>query len=45
MAFAESHGSAKLKCFAEGFVRCCEEGDFEAIPDEEPHVPEKRALY
>ena len=35
----------KLKCFAEGFVRCCEEGDFEAIPDEEPHVPEKRTLY
>lgn len=24
----------KLKCIAEGFVRCCEEGDFEAIPDE-----------
>ena len=21
----------KLKCYAEGFVRCCEEGDFEAI--------------
>ncbi len=21
----------KLKCFAEGFVRCCEEGDFETI--------------
>jgi AcrR family transcriptional regulator len=24
----------KLKCYAEGFVRCCEEGDFEAIPAE-----------
>lgn len=28
----------KLKCYAEGFVRCCEEGDFEAIP--EPLPPE-----
>ena len=25
----------KLKCFAEGFVRCCEEGDFEAIENKE----------
>ncbi len=22
----------QLKCFTEGFVRCCEEGDFEQIP-------------
>ena len=26
----------KLKCYGEGFVRCCEEGDFEAIPTEKP---------
>ena len=36
----------KLKCYAEGFVRCCEEGDFETIskaeaPKEEP----KKTLY
>ena len=36
----------KLKCYAEGFVRCCEEGDFEAIPDEEPPSSEKKkTLY
>jgi hypothetical protein len=38
----------KLKCFAEGFVRCCEEGDFEAIPEENqpPKEEEKRkTLY
>lgn len=38
----------KLKCYAEGFVRCCEEGDFEAIPEAtpstEPPTPKKR-LY
>jgi hypothetical protein len=33
----------KLKCFAEGFVRCCEEGDFEAIPEEnKPPKEEKK---
>ena len=25
------HHWDRLKCYAEGFVRCCEEGDFEAI--------------
>ena len=25
----------RLKCYAEGFVRCCEEGDFEAIENAE----------
>ena len=32
----------KLKCVAEGFVRCCEEGDFEAIPEED-QPPKKEA--
>lgn len=39
----------KLKCYAEGFVRCCEEGDFEkmkAAQEEEPAKPEpRRTLY
>ncbi len=26
----------KLKCYAEGFVRCCEEGDFEGLQEEPP---------
>jgi transcriptional regulator with XRE-family HTH domain len=35
-----------LKSIAEGFVRCCEEGDFEAIPKEGPPAPEtKKTLY
>ena len=29
----------KLKCYAEGFVRCCEEGDFESIEKaEKPRI-------
>jgi transcriptional regulator with XRE-family HTH domain len=37
----------KLKCYAEGFVRCCEEGDFEAIEDKEKKANEgkRRTLY
>ena len=38
----------KLKCYAEGFVRCCEEGDFEAIPQgDQPEKPKekKKTLY
>ena len=27
----------KLKCYAEGFVRCCEEGDFDSIEKAEKH--------
>jgi hypothetical protein len=35
----------KLKCYAEGFVRCCEEGDFEAIHEEpEPEDPKTKGL-
>ena len=37
----------KLKCYAEGFVRCCEEGDFEAIEDKEKRSDEgkRQTLY
>ena len=36
----------KLKCYAEGFVRCCEEGDFEAIEKAEKTEPgKKKTLY
>jgi transcriptional regulator with XRE-family HTH domain len=37
----------KLKCYAEGFVRCCEEGDFEAIEDKEKKANDekRRTLY
>ena len=35
----------KLKCIAEGFVRCCEEGDFEAILGEGPAASEKKTLH
>ena len=37
----------KLKCYAEGFVRCCEEGDFEAIEKAEKHEEPKvrKTLY
>lgn len=38
----------KLKCYAEGFVRCCEEGDFEKMKevfnDKEQAEP-RRTLY
>ena len=36
----------KLKCYGEGFVRCCEEGDFEkmAIEEEKKDEPRK-TLY
>ncbi|MDB4354125.1 hypothetical protein N9Z02_02360 [Akkermansiaceae bacterium] len=36
----------KLKCYGEGFVRCCEEGDFEkmAVEVEKPEEP-RRTLY
>ena len=37
----------KLKCYAEGFVRCCEEGDFEAIAEaeNEGEPGKKKTLY
>ena len=35
----------KLKCIAEGFVRCCEEGDFEAILGEGPAPSEKKTRH
>ena len=37
----------KLKCYAEGFVRCCEEGDFETIAKAETPAKEepKKTLY
>ena len=38
----------KLKCYAEGFVRCCEEGDFEMMKKEsDPPAQEepRRTLY
>jgi len=38
----------KLKCFGEGFVRCCEEGDFEKMVEEvEPDAKDKprKTLY
>ena len=38
----------KLKCYAEGFVRCCEEGDFEAIEDKEKQATDsgkRKTLY
>lgn len=36
----------KLKCYGEGFVRCCEEGDFEKM-DEKKEPPEepRKTLY
>ncbi len=39
----------KLKCYAEGFVRCCEEGDFEKVKDanegKQPPVQPRKTLY
>ncbi|MGJ8725981.1 MAG: phage regulatory CII family protein [Roseibacillus sp.] len=39
----------KLKCYAEGFVRCCEEGDFEKVKDandgKKPPVEPRKTLY
>lgn len=37
----------KLKSFAEGFVRCCEEGDFELMQDEDekPNAKPRSTLY
>lgn len=37
----------KLKSFAEGFVRCCEEGDFERMQKEEdaPSAEPRSSLY
>ena len=37
----------KLKCYGEGFVRCCEEGDFEKIhqAEEEKKEEPKKRLY
>jgi len=37
----------KLKCYGEGFVRCCEEGDFEKmhIETEEPKEEPRKTLY
>lgn len=39
----------KLKCYAEGFVRCCEEGDFEKVKDanegKKPAVEPRKTLY
>jgi len=35
-----------LKCYGEGFVRCCEEGDFEKMEVEKEVKPEpRRTLY
>ncbi|NIP95540.1 MAG: helix-turn-helix domain-containing protein [Akkermansiaceae bacterium] len=40
------HSWDKLKCYAEGFVRCCEEGDFEAIQEAEKiEEGKKKTLY
>ncbi len=37
----------RLKCYAEGFVRCCEEGDFEAIEkaEKKDESGKKKTLY
>ncbi|MBK1830698.1 hypothetical protein JIN77_08170 [Verrucomicrobiaceae bacterium R5-34] len=35
----------KLKSFAEGFVRCCEEGDFELMKEEEEADKPRTTLY
>jgi len=38
----------KLKCYAEGFVRCCEEGDFEKMSEKKPDPNEpqpRKTLY
>ncbi|MEM9081000.1 MAG: phage regulatory CII family protein [Verrucomicrobiota bacterium] len=37
----------KLKCYAEGFVRCCEEGDFEQMAAEKKESPPtpRKTLY
>ncbi|MGC6427285.1 MAG: phage regulatory CII family protein [Akkermansiaceae bacterium] len=36
----------KLKCYGEGFVRCCEEGDFEKMAQEEdPPEQARKTLY
>lgn len=38
----------KLKCYAEGFVRCCEEGDFEKMKEaynEKIQAEPRRTLY
>lgn len=35
----------KLKSYAEGFVRCCEEGDFELMQEETPPSEPRQTLY
>jgi hypothetical protein len=38
----------KLKCYAEGFVRCCEEGDFKKmkeVPNKKSQAEPRRTLY
>ncbi|MDP0490991.1 MAG: hypothetical protein Q7Q71_08090 [Verrucomicrobiota bacterium JB023] len=36
----------RLKCYAEGFVRCCEEGDFEKMKEAQEKAEEpRRRLY
>ncbi|MBK1833053.1 phage regulatory CII family protein [Roseibacillus ishigakijimensis] len=38
----------KLKCYAEGFVRCCEEGDFEKVlkaNEQSPVTEPRKTLY
>jgi len=35
----------KLKCFGEGFVRCCEEGDFEKMAVEVTPDEPRKTLY
>jgi hypothetical protein len=38
----------KLKCYAEGFVRCSEEGNFKKMkedPDQKPQAEPRRTLY
>ena len=40
------HSWDRLKCYAEGFVKCCEEGDFEAIAEAEGQSGDKKkTLY
>lgn len=40
------HQWDKLKCYGEGFVRCCEEGNFEKMVEEEKTAEEPRkTLY
>ena len=35
----------RLKCYGEGFVRCCEEGDFEKMAEAIEEEAPRRTLY